>query len=371
MMDRAALSDISLKLIQMSVEFSRAGRLADAISAMEQACTAALAAFSALPASFKFVPREQLPGILDKEHFVFRIGSNQLQVFADEQCAPKGASYIRRFSIIGYLAASLAKTMPPGTTVSCVFDVGDGEDVGDYHRFAFSSAHANSTLIPDPYYFETQGYANLRKTVADEGRPWEERKNVVFWRGGATGLPFLKPDEVSNWRRLQRLQFCEASRQAVNSERMDIGLTDLTQIPTEEIKNQIRAADLMRPAVGKRDFLNFRYLIDIDGNSNSWSLLEKMIMGATIIKVDSPQGYRQWYYDRLVAWESYVPVSSDLSDLEEKVEWVFANPSKAKRIAETGAAVAGELTMSRVLLEAEAVFFVAMIKKGRDIVVPL
>jgi hypothetical protein len=44
--------------------------------------------------------------------------------------------------------------------------------------------------------------------------------------------------------------------------------------------------------------LAFRYLIDVDGNTNAWqSLYTKLLAQGCVIKVRSR--YRQWYYDRL------------------------------------------------------------------------
>ena len=35
-------------------------------------------------------------------------------------------------------------------------------------------------------------------------------------------------------------------------------------------------------------------------------------------------------------WIDYVPIKMDMSDLEEKIEWVRQNDQKARKIAESG-----------------------------------
>ena len=47
-------------------------------------------------------------------------------------------------------------------------------------------------------------------------------------------------------------------------------------------------------------------------------------------------GKYQWFYDRLEPWVHYVPIKRDISDLEEKVNWLKANDDKARQIAEQG-----------------------------------
>ena len=59
----------------------------------------------------------------------------------------------------------------------------------------------------------------------------------------------------------------------------------------------------MRDYVPEIAFPAYKFQIDIDGNTNSWpGLFQKLLTGSAILKVASPYGYRQWYYDRLRPW---------------------------------------------------------------------
>jgi len=101
---------------------------------------------------------------------------------------------------------------------------------------------------------------------------------------------------------------------------------------------------LYRPRVPLHTFQDHKFLIDIDGFSNAWGLLNKLMTGSTILKVASPHGFRQWYYDQLKPFEHFVPVAADLSDLIEKAEWVFTNDEDARAIGERGRELALSLT---------------------------
>ena len=98
----------------------------------------------------------------------------------------------------------------------------------------------------------------------------------------------------------------------------------------------------------KRDMLQYKYMIDIDGEVNAWTgLIWKLYSGSTVFKVDSH--FEQWYYSSLQPWVHYVPVRGDLQDLEEKLAWALANDDLARKIAENGRAFVANLTYEGVI----------------------
>ncbi len=46
--------------------------------------------------------------------------------------------------------------------------------------------------------------------------------------------------------------------------------------------------------------------------------------------------WRQFFYPGLAAWEHYVPVANDLSNVMERYEWLRAKPEEAASIARAG-----------------------------------
>lgn len=109
----------------------------------------------------------------------------------------------------------------------------------------------------------------------------------------------------------------------------------------------------MRSEVPATEFARYRVQIDIDGNSNSWSgLFRKLLTGNPVLKIASSHNFRQWYYDRLVPWQHYVPVESDMRDLVEKVRWALAHEDKARAIGDRGAALASTMTYDAELRHA-------------------
>ena len=97
----------------------------------------------------------------------------------------------------------------------------------------------------------------------------------------------------------------------------------------------------MRPYMPPIEFNRYKYQIDIDGNTNSWpGLFWKLLSGSPVLKVASPSGHRQWYYDRLRPWINFVPVAADMSDLVDKLRWLRQHDAAAHAIGERGQALA-------------------------------
>jgi tetratricopeptide (TPR) repeat protein len=206
-------------------------------------------------------------------------------------------------------------------------------------------------LIPDNVFIPTRGYEHIRRDFAVRDVAWDERRPIAFWRGATTGQ--LR-DPAIGWWSLPRVALCLIARS--RPDLFDVGLSGVVQISDPVAGEQLRAADLIRPYVPVRDFDRVKYHIDIDGNTNSWpGLFQKLLTGSPVIKVASPRGFRQWYYDDLKPWRNYVPVSSDMGDLIEKVEWLRDHDHIARQIGEGGRALAASLTYEREMNRAVSV----------------
>jgi hypothetical protein len=220
-------------------------------------------------------------------------------------------------------------------------------DVSYWPNIAYSGNHPDAFLIPDSEFFATSAYQAF-KTAMETAPSWDDRIPKIFWRGSTSGIKRYWPprsgDDVA-W--LPRLELCARALRPPLAAVCDIGFTNLVQIPDDWASELgARIAHLRRPPVPKQDFARFRGVIDIDGNSNAWSgLFTSLLSGACVIKVDSELGFAQWYYDRLEAGVHYLPVKSDLSDLESAVDTVLTNEAAARRIAAAGCAFARSLNL--------------------------
>ena len=213
------------------------------------------------------------------------------------------------------------------------------EDRGTQDGLAYCDHRPHIFLIPDPVFIRTDSYADTRESFSKHEVAWEQRRPVAFWRGATTGRP--EPRE-RGWRALPRIKLCEISRDY--PELIDAALTTIVQISDEKSREDLASSGLLARQRPIKDILSYRYQIDIDGNSNSWpGLFQKLLSGSTVLKVTSPYGFEQWYYDRFKPWIHFVPVSSGLDDLVEKIEWLRAHDAEARMIGERGKALAASM----------------------------
>jgi DNA-directed RNA polymerase subunit E'/Rpb7 len=89
----------------------------------------------------------------------------------------------------------------------------------------------------------------------------------------------------------------------------------------------------------------YKYIIHIDGNVNAYRMLYTMATGSVILRVMSE--YTSWAEQYLKPNVHYVPVNSDLSNLQDVLDWCRSNEDKCQEIAENG------LKLSRTILTTE------------------
>lgn len=237
----------------------------------------------------------------------------------------RSAAYIYYAAIAGEAAHHL------------ICDISDGNHAG-LADVRFSSVFANSGLLPDPYFFETNGYQKQRDLYASQSVPWSERSDDIIWRGNVTGIGLRICDDtlISNGAVNQRI------RMAIACKDTDV---DFRFVGADEEVNVLKQMGLMGSRIEAASWLNRKFAIDIDGASNAWdNLYHRLLFGCCVLKVESQAGFQQWYYHKLKPYEHYVPIKADLSDLQSQLDWVRSHPAEAERIAKQGCAFAHSMT---------------------------
>jgi hypothetical protein len=141
----------------------------------------------------------------------------------------------------------------------------------------------------------------------------------------------------------KRYQLCRWSQQ--HPQLLDARLTAIVQsrdpVSQQDLAQLLHEKDLLRPRVEPWDAALHRWLIEIDGNVNSWGLLWKLLSGSCVLRVASHR--RQWYHHRLEPWVHVVPVAADLQDLEARLLWCRSNPARCEAIARAGRQLAEQV----------------------------
>jgi hypothetical protein len=246
------------------------------------------------------------------------------------------------------------------TAGSCIVNVGDE---GHRRGVAFCNVRSMDVLlIPDPYFVSTRGYEDLKNSVSADVAPWEERRAVALWRGSTTG--YRTSGDIME---LPRVALCRTAARQENREYLDAGVTDFAQLQSEDEAELLRRSGLVRDFIDARRFQHWKYLVDIDGNTNSWpGLFEKLLSGSAVLKVESGGPYRQWYYDRLKPFENFVPIRNDLSDLIEKIRYLRSHDDVAREIGAAGRKLALSMAFDKELLRAQEVIESSVLIEGRS-----
>lgn len=209
----------------------------------------------------------------------------------------------------------------------------------------FCSNHPDAVLVPDRSFMTPRIYAPYRAIA--HSVPWTEREDVVRWRGAPSGQGEIAHSwmDAGNPMLRQRVRMCLALKDEPGVDVAFAGRDDLAPY------------GISKERLDPLSWAKVRYAIDIDGFSAAWmNFFSRLLLGCCVIKVASPYGFRQWFYDALVPWIHYVPVKADLSDLKEKIAWCRANPDACRQIAEEGQRLAlsrtveseTQLTLARI-----------------------
>ena len=238
-----------------------------------------------------------------------------------------------------------------GNVSDAVVDISDGEECGR-GIIGYCTRDEGAILVPDPGFCYSKGYVEFRQSHLD-GREWAERDATVVWRGSTTGHGVVSRDTMSakDVTLTPRTRMCLLLR---DQPRADICFARVVQTEnTGQQEARLRAAGILGEGVAAREWWGMKYALDIDGNSNAWSnLFTRLLMGCCVIKINSAEGYRQWYYGQLRPWEHYVPVDADMSDLLDKVTWCQSHDAECRQIAGRGQEFALQRTFASEIVQA-------------------
>ncbi len=211
------------------------------------------------------------------------------------------------------------------------------------HALCFDAPLSGSAelLIPDAYCLGSSGFTAIRSMFhAQPLPPWQERLPLAFWRGSTTGTKHLTPATITD---LPRYRLCRTTHQIPHL--LDARFTHVVQASDagafEALQRQLSAADLITAPVSPWHFGLHRWIVEIDGNVNSWGTLWKLLSGSCLLRVRSNR--QQWFHRRLIDYEHLVPVKSDLSDLVSQLQWCRANLAVCEHIADKGKTLARQV----------------------------
>lgn len=160
----------------------------------------------------------------------------------------------------------------------------------------------------------------LRSHFILENLPkWSDRTAQIFWRGSGSRRSLPDPEDSGFKRR-------EVVSSLIENPAADVRFVQNWIYPGDQIPEE-----WISPTITYWHFTNYKMVLIVDGNGISSAHTWCFGIGAVPFLVTNNTF---WFSDLLVPFENYIPVKYDLSDLEEKIEWVLEHDAEAREIAE-------------------------------------
>ncbi|CAE8636852.1 unnamed protein product [Polarella glacialis] len=211
----------------------------------------------------------------------------------------------------------------------------------------FQRGKAAKRLIRVPMHDQLDGSwsRQVEQLVIGHESAWpfeRKRGRTAFWRGTDSSVPALDCDAfkhracfVNNEtaRYFPRLNLPRLS--LTKPRRIDARLSGVkprsSNIGMDQVYRQLGVLERHPRDWTIQEQLQRRFLIDVDGSSQSTRLYWALLANSVVLKQDTTNC--NWYSDRLRKHLHFVPLRSDLADLPRQVSRLLLRPSLARSIA--------------------------------------
>lgn len=166
---------------------------------------------------------------------------------------------------------------------------------------------------------------------------WESKREEIFWRGGSSGTN-LRGLNRTTWLEMNdRLRMVDRFK---NKPGIDLGITSYYQIRGSPGASESQVKSALEHELGVATGTDYpghwayKYLLDVDGNTYSRRFVtflrnsRSLVLKATI--------FEDWPTLFMRPWKHYIPVSTTLDDLEDKLEYLKQHDEEAQTIADDG-----------------------------------
>jgi len=196
----------------------------------------------------------------------------------------------------------------------------------EYPIFSFDKTEGSEKiLIPDTDYLVTNCYKSI---LSNDPQNFSEKFNRAIFAGSTTGGGGLSLQKIIN-KKVPRIKSAEYFK---DSELVLFKITNICQTEDQQIIDYISNLGILIDRVSWESQINYKFLISVDGNGATWSrIVNALCSNSVLLKYDSPR--TQFYYDSLVPWLHYIPISSD-QEIEKIVQSEIDYPGKYEYIAE-------------------------------------
>ena len=221
-------------------------------------------------------------------------------------------------------------------------------------------------------------------SVPYNDRPWHYKKNVAVWRGTMTGrnaIKFKSPDTRDECIKVPRCRLVLThldmlfELQSVTNSSMSSGKASQNKtlidakfakcsppkgkaIGSRPIDSHPMATEPCKNVLDLKKMLEYKIIIMLEGNDVA-SGLKWALFSQSVVMMPIPTRMSWAMESYLEPWVHFIPIDEDLSNIEERVNWVFSHDKEANQIAERAT-----LFMYDLLYHPKAAIDDALVKEG-------
>ncbi|KAJ7087520.1 hypothetical protein C8R44DRAFT_893220 [Mycena epipterygia] len=197
---------------------------------------------------------------------------------------------------------------------------GGGGGGGEHTCFA-------DVLVPGEFYYRNSWWAG--KFEYPDNVAWADKRDVLYWRGKSNGGHI----RGTNYQSFPRFRLIDLAARPENVQKglFDVRMTGWHEshcttddCDAEAIK---KAYNISGEVVPREEAYQYKYLLDVDGNTFSGRYLGLLRSGGLVFKSTA---FTEFFTPWLVPFEHFIPVRPDLADLPAKIEWARANDAEVR-----------------------------------------
>jgi len=245
-----------------------------------------------------------------------------------------------------WFAEDLSQLDLPQSDTSILFAASDWSD---QHPTIPVHGHARVCGSDATILWPFRGYTSIGSkgfgsSIDQYDCPWKDKTEKAVWRGSPTGVdiknrspkqidqilkhPSTVTDKISG-REIPKGNRLQLVYQFVAADFANIGLSSAGN-GDEKSRDHLLKLGLIKESLSRGELLTHKYQIVVDGNSFASQLTWTLHSRSLVLMV--PPAW-ETIVAGITAWEHYVPLAPDYSDLAEKIDWCRANDRQCAQIS--------------------------------------
>ena len=198
-------------------------------------------------------------------------------------------------------------------------------------RDPLHTKHDNGHLQPILWKLNSERHYSMLPGVQHDDIPWKLKINMAVFRGSLTGVSRTEASSNTNFDFCMHSRRCRLVFRHGKSTLVDARLTSTIGL----INNTLNGVELTGSSLSMKRQLQYKALIMVEGNDVATGLKWALLSNSVVMM--QPPSHTSWAMEELLEpWVHFIPLNEELSDVEEKMQWVLDNDEQAQQIAERG-----------------------------------